>query len=949
MVLCNGKINDYSDTKGQFDFLDIYDFLTYKFYNNDKKLKIPAYITYLKKNQELETKIKVPKSTNYKKLMLKMEYILNQRINDLRQLKTKIHSLFLIKKSYSNYKNLQINKSLSKDNLIITKRFQLELLEGNLNIPNKEEYSLYKHLNEFFNITTNDSEQLISNNKFKKQIIINNNKLLKKINENIDQELKKNLNIQTIINKRKDIYYISPYTNYIDKNQLNVIINNVNKEKKRENDLRKYITEKAYPIVRPIVKFNGNIPIELTTVYSPKVWKIDNLEKVYNEALIYIKINYLFNINNQKDLNKFTLKVANFNCKTELKEQYFNCLNNLSTKQKEKGIFENRMLVSQNILLNIYNNYSNLFDETIFSKKFIFSTFLKNKNNKTLENSISKSFVNKNQDDIIHELLFQSENSILYTLFKKCLNTDNGDKEKNLLNKLIKTLNNSNKKLNNNLQDLIVFKFSNLIEKIFERGDISKNYDEEIVLNKRKKKFIKFSQRNLTEINKFKNMILTVKHLQKKLDQNKNTTVILDKINNIDKIVNKIKQYEIQLLIDGKNIVKHLNKDVIFLKKINNFITTFLNDLVVLKQGIKTKSNNFKKIIENVLIKQPPNLELTKETLETLDGVDLKLDYFQPDTFFILLSYINDIQSSNLVKNIYNLFINIPKMKLNANPNFECFLDIQSILEASNKDFDYKTNIWMWTKDLDDNWKKKDQNIINERKSFLKSYPYVFTKTSELRLKTNNLSPCILNWLTEDEIIYMEMAKNFQRNTDNESLNLFLNTIDVKKIKSLTKTYELFFSISKFFENLANNTFYDQNHKIIYKCFKPNIVKIENPEYNTLQWKNILKLYAEIETLQKEVLINSLIQASSLEMLKTIILNKKNKPKKKNISYYIFIEKILHYIMFLYEIQTLKYMTKKELKKEKIQKDTAIYEYHPENDYTKTNSNIDIVSLDDLF
>ena len=29
---------------------------------------------------------------------------------------------------------------------------------------------------------------------------------------------------------------------------------------------------------------------------------------------------------------------------------------------------------------------------------------------------------------------------------------------------------------------------SNLIEKIFERDDISKNYDEEIVLNKRKKK-----------------------------------------------------------------------------------------------------------------------------------------------------------------------------------------------------------------------------------------------------------------------------------------------------------------------------------------------------------------------------------------------------------------------------------------------------------------------------
>ena len=52
--------------------------------------------------------------------------------------------------------------------------------------------------------------------------------------------------------------------------------------------------------------------------------------------------------------------------------------------------------------------------------------------------------------------------------------------------------------------------------------------------------------------------------------------------------------------------------------------------------------------------------------------------------------------------------------------------------------------------------------------------------------------------------------------------------------------------------------------------------------------------------------------------------------------------------MFLYEIQIQKYMTKGELKKEKIQKEAAIDEYHPESDYNKIN-NIDIVSLDDLF
>ena len=65
---------------------------------------------------------------------------------------------------------------------------------------------------------------------------------------------------------------------------------------------------------------------------------------------------------------------------------------------------------------------------------------------------------------------------------------------------------------------------------------------------------------------------------------------------------------------------------------------------------------NFKTSIKNILVKIPENLELSKGTLDLIDGEDLELDYFNPEIFFILLSYM---QNDNFVNDIYNLFIKI--------------------------------------------------------------------------------------------------------------------------------------------------------------------------------------------------------------------------------------------------------------------------------------------------
>ena len=90
----------------------------------------------------------------------------------------------------------------------------------------------------------------------------------------------------------------------------------------------------------------------------------------------------------------------------------------------------------------------------------------------------------------------------------------------------------------------------------------------------------------------------------------------------------------------------------------------------------------------------------------------------------------------------------------------------------------------MWPKNFSSKWIKSERKMINNRKSFLLAYPYVLTKTSEITKKVD-LYPCILKWLSEDDMIFVEMAKNFKSTKDKESLKILLESINVAKSENI--------------------------------------------------------------------------------------------------------------------------------------------------------------------
>ena len=424
---------------------------------------------------------------------------------------------------------------------------------------------------------------------------------------------------------------------------------------------------------------------------------------------------------------------------------------------------------------------------------------------------------------------------------------------------------------------------------------------------------------------------------------------------------NDIKQIQIELISDGKKILKQLKNDSIFITKINNFIKTFINDLFLLKKNFNTNIMEFKTTIKKVLVKIPENLELSKGTLDIIDGEDLELDYFNPENFFILLSYMSN-QDDNFVNDVYNLFIKIYNMKENLNPVFDCFEDIQTILNTDNSEhINNKTDIWMWENTWEDKkkWEIKNNKIINYKKNFLITYPFIFTKTSQLSNR-NDISPCILKWLTEDDKIFIEMAKNFQTSKDIESLDFLLKTLNKKEIKSFLILDNKLSLISKFFSNLGSFSTYDKNLKIIKKnkCFTPNKIQIENDNILS-RYNKILKLDNDIQFFEKQILINSLIQTNLLDNIKNLTsivktsgssVEQRKLQKNIKISNTILMEKLYQFIGFLYKVHTKKNMTEQQQKRENIQKNTLKEKENFEEDINIDENYEDVITdIDDIF
>ncbi len=199
MNSCQGKIYDYSNKQNKFGFLDIYNLLNYKFYNDNKTtIKNTDYTLFLKENSilnnQLEKIMKKQKMKSPKQLINKLENILEKRIILLESLKKQINLYSLLKISFSNLKKLEKElKQIKEYNKYELDIFTDSLLNGDLILDNK--YTLYDNFSKFFNITNEFSKQIISeNNNIIKNIILNKNPLFDDINKEINNELENNLN-----------------------------------------------------------------------------------------------------------------------------------------------------------------------------------------------------------------------------------------------------------------------------------------------------------------------------------------------------------------------------------------------------------------------------------------------------------------------------------------------------------------------------------------------------------------------------------------------------------------------------------------------------------------------------------------------------------------------------------------------------------------------------------
>ena len=980
MVSCNGKINSY----GINGFLDIYNLLTYKFYNHNKSVINKDYIAFLKKHDKLDKKLEIiMKKSNitnyqatryqatryaegyvegYKIMITKLEKLLSDRIillNDLNK-KMKLFDLMNISYEHVNKMIYYITNTAKTKQKLYMENLVSQLLEGTLTIYDKEYYSLYKYMDEFFNITKEQTKQFTEHKSFKKIFDIKNDKIFKKFIKKIDNELENNISIQNEITKMNEIYYISPYTNKIDKNKLNIEIDTLTNYKDLITNINfSFIQKKVYSIILPLIIYNDdNEPIEIRTVYSPKTWKIkNNFNKIYAEVFTYIKINYLFNIQNKKTLENLKKKFSkNIITCVEMDQliAFEECSNKLEAKVLEKSTIETKIFSIHRLFSEIYSTNMELFDEdNIFTKQFLYTkqtrqTKNMNFNTESYNNKLYQTLLKKDIDDIYDIILSDLDRTAFLTLLKNKSNISN---ETVTLNKL-NNYSHKNKIKNRILKNVIKDKQNVIFDKLDNKYKIID--DEQLEFQKRRKIVIKFGTRfdkEIKEYNEYLNQALLLNKDKKDLQNSTNILKRIIKINNID---NNLNQLFNELLTRGIELKKVLQKDLSFIKKTNNFIERLINDIINMKSNINKNVNDFAKVIEYILIKKPTNLEFTKETLELIHNENIELDYFDHEIFYILLSYLHETKDDSIVNKVYNLLTNLKEMQPEVNTPFNCFENINHVINLNQNTFNYKSYIWMWSKPIKNSWiRNNNKKMINPRKEFFLNYPFVLKKNSYFT-KKDDLYPCILKWLSEDDMIFIEMAKNFKLSNDHESLQTLLNTIDSKKVKKFITKKTKLTKLANILEKNGENVIYKINYKKqTKKCMLPNRIHIEEEQLNTKQWKTILGLDNDINYYVIQIKIQLLIQCQFLDLLFDIKKNKTNNRNKNRIqktSFQLFLKKIIQYILFLYEIHTEKYMTKQKQKHE-VQIKHDIYK-EGENEESNNNVKEDedfITLLDDIF
>ena len=957
MISCTGKINSY----GNNGFLDIYNLLTYKFYNENKTIRNNDYISFLKKNSKLDKQIesimKKQKIDSYKILIKNLEKIFDNRYKLLNKLNEKIKLLNSIDVSYENFEKMI--KEIDSIDLIKNKLnmeiLLTELLEGTNSIENSEKYSLYKHIDQFFDITKEQSEQFVSDTSFEQLLKTTNNKTFQKVINNIENELDEYKYIKNLIIKMNEITYISPYKNKLDSNKLNIEIDTMTNYKQfLQNDgLKKYITKKAYPIIKPLITYTDNNISEITSVYSPKIWKVDNnFDEIYNEVFDYIRINYLYNVKDVRILKHLNSSIKSDNCKEALNRKYNTCNKDIIYNEVIKDTLKNKIFSTHRLFTNIYKNYNEIFNDKLFLKEFIFSKYVINTKkiqteDNIIKNSLYKTLLSRTQSEIHDIVLSELDKSTFNILLDK---TNNKNNKKEFL------YFSTNKLKNKSLKNVIKLKYNYLLDELFTNNRIID--DESIEMQKRRRILTKFSNRYDKEVIKYDDKLEKTLLLNSDFNSDKKSKHILKNLIEQENIKNELSQLFTDLLLDGQRLRKKLEIDLNFIKKTNNFIIRLLQDILKIKSGIKKNDSDFGQTIEHILVKKPINLEFTRETLELIHNEEIELDYFDYEVFYILFSYLSEMKTDGgIIDKVYNLLTNLKKIEPEMGAPFNCFENINHIINTEETSFNYKPYIWMWPKNFSSKWIKSERKMINNRKSFLLAYPYVLTKTSEITGPKStprvDLYPCILKWLSEDDMIFVEMAKNFKSTKDKESLKILLESINVAKSENIISEMKELNILGNILENIGTNMIYKNNKKQSQKCLLPNKITIKDEVINSKKWQTILSLHNDIRYYFTQIKIKTLIQISFLEKLITIIANKSKNRELNRIqkqSYDLFIKKIIQFISFLYEIHIEKYMTKQKIKQETQNKtDTQIDENISIEEFDNDEDEDFITDLDDIF
>ena len=512
-------------------------------------------------------------------------------------------------------------------------------IEKSIKINNnilKQKINKNLYINNFMNLSENEFEENKNNEKSK--FIENDNKINKINIKSFLKEIKKNKDINYILETKKIELINKENSNFL-KNRINLIDNNLNKT----NEDKKINTN---------LNFN-NIKINNKNNYKKEIIK-ENKEKKKEIKKKIIYENLIKEEKKRINKNKKIIKLEEELKKVKLKEnknlydknkyKKIKEINQIKTLKNNNNNINNRKVVINDIKkenndlimkIKIHKKKNSKFINRV--KEKIFSYPDKNNINKHNITSILSDRKLKNNTYIMKKQLKKINTNIINENFKKNknfykkINFDN-EKSSSYRIKRNKSSNNIRSKIGNYMKDIInndykTFKINYSIDKIKKKVIIK-------IKDKNKNKLINKDNSNKKKFNKIK-----------KINNNKNKKYISKEIN--DKNLNKN-------FSDSYNNIYSNSNDSKLLKSQFNQINN--NTIDYYKYLVKNNNNNYNIKKYNNFFKSKTNTSSVK---------NYRKEKLLKNKIYPLLSENLSLSTNNLKnKNLKSIFKNIHQKKI---------------------------------------------------------------------------------------------------------------------------------------------------------------------------------------------------------------------------------------------------------------------------------------------